>query len=585
MNVGIPQTELEQTYSWLRNGTAVYGPIGGNGGNQSLKFSMDANRAGTYIVESTKPGCDTVFSNNVYVYYGGVTNLMTTSVCPTSVSFSWQDYNNPIKAFQYFVSESPTPPSIGIFTSTTSITVGSLNPGAIYRIHVRGASIPNLDIASLSFCNDWTTITFITPSAIPTPTLSPSSASFCQGGSQLLTATGGDTYLWSLNGTTITGANSNTYNATLPGTYRVYAYISGCNQASTSSNTSVITVTALPTGTITPGNATICSGSSQLLTATSGTAYQWSRNGTPISGATAATYSATLAGTYSVLITNNGCSAAASNTSSITVTALPTGTIIPANATICAGSSQLLTATGGTAYQWSRNGTPISGATSATYSATLAGTYSVLITNNGCSAAASNTSSITVTALPTGTIIPANATICSGSSQLLTATGGTSYQWSRNGTPISGATAATYSATLAGTYSVLITNNGCSAAASNISRLQLPALPTGTIIPANATICSGSSQLLTATGGTAYQWSRNGIPISGATSATYSATLAGTYSVAITNNGCSAAATNTATIIVNPVTTSTTNISICNNQLPYSWNGNIILQQVLIMLH
>ena len=45
---------------------------------------------------------------------------------------------------------------------------------------------------------------------------------------------------------------------------------------------------------------------------------------------------------------------------------------------------------------------------------------------------------------------------------LLTATGGTSYQWSRNGTRISGATAATYSATLAGTYSVLITNNGCS---------------------------------------------------------------------------------------------------------------------------
>ena len=195
----------------------------------------------------------------------------------------------------------------------------------------------------------------------------------------------------------------NTYNATLPGTYRVYAFSNGCNQASAGSNTSVITVTALPTGTITPANATICSGNSQLLTATGGTSYQWSRNGTPISGATAATYSATLAGTYSVLITNNGCSAVASNTSVITITALPTGTITPSNATICSGSSQLLTATGGT-YQWSRNGTPISGATSATYSATLAGTYSVLITNSGCSAAASNTSVITVATLPTGTI-------------------------------------------------------------------------------------------------------------------------------------------------------------------------------------
>ena len=106
--------------------------------------------------------------------------------------------------------------------------------------------------------------------------------------------------------------------------------------------------------------------------------------------------------------------------------------------------SSLLTAAGGTSYQWSRNGTPISGATAATYSATLTGTYSVLITNNGCSAVASNTAVITVTALPTETMpAPSDATVWSGSSQLLTATGGTSYQWSRNGTPNRGATSAT----------------------------------------------------------------------------------------------------------------------------------------------
>ncbi|MBK7291538.1 MAG: hypothetical protein IPI78_15625 [Chitinophagaceae bacterium] len=195
----------------------------------------------------------------------------------------------------------------------------------------------------------------------------------------------------------------------------------------------------------------------------------------------------------------------------VSPSAAPVLSVTPATANICQGGSQLLTVSGNGAYQWMLDGTPISGATSSTYSAIAAGSYSVTTTINGCSNTyTSNNSVITVTALPTGTISPASASICSGGSQLLTATGGTSYQWYKDGILISGEVNATYSATLAGTYTVTIFNGTCSGPASNSSVITVGTTPTGTISPGTASICSGGSQLLTATGGTSYQWYKDG---------------------------------------------------------------------------
>jgi hypothetical protein len=58
-------------------------------------------------------------------------------------------------------------------------------------------------------------------------------------------------------------------------------------------------------------------------------------------------------------------------------------------------------------------------------------------------------------------------------------------------------------------------------------------------------ICEGSKVTLTASTGTGYtyQWLKNGINISGATSSTYSAGETGRYAVLINNNGCSATST------------------------------------------
>ncbi|MEP7166242.1 MAG: T9SS type B sorting domain-containing protein, partial [Ferruginibacter sp.] len=100
---------------------------------------------------------------------------------------------------------------------------------------------------------------------------------------------------------------------------------------------------------------------------------------------------------------------------------------------------------------------------------------------------------------------------------------------------------------LAGVYSVtLISGSGC----DSIATLNL-ALNSVTTSTTNVTVCSNQLP---------YLW--NGQNYS----------TAGPHVVTLVNSqGCDSTATLNLTI--NSVTTSTTNITVCSNQLPYSWNG------------
>ena len=66
-------------------------------------------------------------------------------------------------------------------------------------------------------------------------------------------------------------------------------------------------------------------------------------------------------------------------------------------------------------------------------------------------------------------------------------------------------------------------------------------LSTAVTISGNSTFCSGGNTQLSATSviGYTYQWKRNNVNISGANSPNYTATQAGTYTVAVTYQGCS----------------------------------------------
>ena len=205
----------------------------------------------------------------------------------------------------------------------------------------------------------------------------------------------------------------------------------------------------LSAGSVTPSSPTIDNGQTITLTAnpsggTTSYSYQWysgssstCSSDTAISGMTAATYVAnpTSSTYYCYKVTDSATTStsAYSSTDYITVDSAPSISTQPASATIDNGQSYALsvTATGGTgsySYQWYTgapgSGATISGATSASYTASPTSTteYYVIVTDTGTTSgatpAATATSSgatVTVNPAPTATsLTPSNTILDSG---------------------------------------------------------------------------------------------------------------------------------------------------------------------------
>ncbi|SOD89751.1 M12 family metallo-peptidase [Spirosoma fluviale] len=156
---------------------------------------------------------------------------------------------------------------------------------------------------------------------------------------------------------------------------------------------SVFTVNAAPKATVSPGSAAFCAGTPFALQATTdpGASLQWLMDGTPVNGSTSLNYAVTQSGTYAVAASLNGCQKTSAPVS-LTVKEGVTATVTPQSSTLVyAPSTVSLLANSGTGYtyQWYRDGTAISGATSLSYAADKSGSFAVLVTGpNGCSATA-----------------------------------------------------------------------------------------------------------------------------------------------------------------------------------------------------
>ncbi len=256
-------------------------------------------------------------------------------------------------------------------------------------------------------------------------------------------------------------------------------------------------------------------------------------------------------------MTNPACGSKFTNTINISI-GIPTAVASIQSAAICSGSTSNVSCspslTGVYSYQWRRNGTAISGATSPSYSASLQGSYTCQVTN-ACSSVVSNAVSLTVNPLPVATIQPpASTIICTPLSVTLNASpvAGASYQWYK-GSLINGATQSSYAATSAGSYSVRVTSGGCSATSSPLV-LTASSGPVATITSSGyPQICSGESLTLKApsTAGFSYQWKKNNANIAGATDSVYGATANGSYSVVVTN-ACASATSSAIALTVKP---------------------------------
>ncbi len=208
----------------------------------------------------------------------------------------------------------------------------------------------------------------------------------------------------------------------------------------------------------------------------------------------------------------------------------------------------------------------------------------------------SSTTSVYEIACPLATAVNTASgatTFCSGNTVALSSSTlpGATYAWYNGVTPIVGATASTYSATVSGTYSVQLNNVGCTVPSNTIA-VTVNALPSTTVTAGGSpTFCAGGTVMFSTAAGNTYQWLLNGTPIVGATSANYTANASGNYSVVITNASSCSATSTVQTVLVNPLPNATFTAggptSVCdgdsvvftaNSGLTYQWffNGSVI---------
>jgi len=405
-----------------------------------------------------------------------------------------------------------------------------------------------------------------TPAPVATATAS-GPTTVCGGGAVTLNANTGTglSYQWMKSGTVVTGATGSSYAATTTGNYAVV--VSAAANCAATSTAVPVTVNTINTTVTTSGSTTFCTGGSVSLsvpTAASQT-YQWMQGGANISGATAATYSATATGNYTVQVTNTttGCTASSTPAVAVTVGTGPSSSFTPTGTVaICSGNSTTLstTAASGVSYQWQLNGSPIAGATNTSFVANTSGNYTLVASTSPTCQTTSAATALVVNPLPTVTTTPSGtASVCQGSSLALSVPGGggLTYQWKQGGTNIVGATNSTYNAGVAGNYSVAVINTQttCAATSSSVA-LTVNPLPTATATGTSPlTVCEGDSAGLAAnTGaGLSYQWQKNGNNITAANSPAFQAYQSGNYTVVVTNtNNCSATSQPVA-VTVNPL--------------------------------
>jgi glucose/arabinose dehydrogenase len=250
-------------------------------------------------------------------------------------------------------------------------------------------------------------------------------------------------------------------------------------------------------------------------------------------------------GAYSVTATNgNGCT----RTASFTVTAanaLPTpvlnfapGDTLPP---LCAGDSLLLATApppDDLAVAWYRNGEKIPGATGATLAVTQPGAYYAVYTFALCASDPSPAIQVEVLnaiAPPEIALVAGQAILCPGATATLRATAapaGYSYQWYRDGLPLSGANNQEYlvSSDTIGFFSVAL-EGPCGNVVSTDFLVDAEVIAPFEISQNADTLSVGSWS--------SYQWFLNGLPIPGATGPTYVAEESGLYECQVqSNNGC-----------------------------------------------
>lgn len=372
------------------------------------------------------------------------------------------------------------------------------------------------------------------------------------------------------------GGNSGTMTATIPLTLSPYAYILG-----------------EPVPVV--NGTTICSGNSTVLNVSSPSgwgSYNW------YDAASGGTLLQSLSTSYNTPVLNstttyyvsfvNPLTLCESNRPAVTVTVTAAPTVnAGSNNSICAGSTYTISgasATNYTSLNWTTSGSGSftnNGTFTPTYTPSAAditaGTVTLTLTAAGNAPCGNYTDDmvITINALPTANA-GMDATICSGSSTPLSASGGNSYAWSPSAglssTTVSNPTANPITTT---TYTVTVTSSGgCTATdAVTVNVNTTPTANAGT----DASIPNGTSTSLSgsASGGSGsytYSWSPSGSLINpnAQNPTTINLSTTTVFTLTVTDNITGCQSTDQVTITVTggilSVNATASSYTICNGQ-------------------
>jgi len=352
-------------------------------------------------------------------------------------------------------------------------------------------------------------------------------------------------------------------------TYAWTVYSDGCHSSTdqiTINQSAPLVAPAITT------NSPVCNGATLNFSTPTvpGATYAWTGPNGFVSTAqnpVIAAASAANSGSYALVVTVGTCVSAAATTT-VNVTPGPAGPTVASNSPVCAGAAINLTAStiAGATYRWSG---PLS-YTSDMQNPVLtdaisgnAGAYSVTVTIAGCTSLPATTN-VVVNAVPAMPLLSSNAPpICEGNTLSLstsTATTGT-YSWTGPAgfnSALQNPSIANITTANGGTYSLTITENGCTSPAATML-LPVTPVPATPAVSSNSPVCAGSAVNLTTAAVTdaGYSWTGPAGFISTVQNpviANATAADAGMYSLVVSVDGCSSAA-GTTNIVVNPQAT------------------------------
>jgi hypothetical protein len=303
--------------------------------------------------------------------------------------------------------------------------------------------------------------------------------SSCNNQAITLNGSGAVNYFWNQN-----VSNGVPFTPASNGTYLVTGFnANGCSQWDE-------TNVSLGQLSINAGqDLSVCPGDTVTLNATGAQSYTWNNavtNNQP--------FVATQSGTYIATGVDGSCT----DTDTLQINILPLPQINAGNDTVlCAGGLVTLNASGGQNYTWNngiQNAVPFTALSSASY-------IVIGLSPAGCA----NQDTVVVVANPVPNVNAGNdVSTCSGQAVVLSGIGGFNLQWNNgilDGVPFYPSTSGTYIVTG-------MSNDGCYGTDTlNVSVGTLPDISAGS----DQVICQGDSVVLSANGGSSYQWSNGAV--------------------------------------------------------------------------